>query len=198
MAPYGFIWIFLNFGFRIPKHRIFQGSWDLGIPNPILITNFKNQTQFKHFLAIVCSGLPGGISALLCSWIIYRQFLLRGRPTCFVSEYKTPLPRFEIKQLSDKLKQDHTSNHLQHLDQRTKNIFFIQKTPKTISYFKNGNYQFKCHQRYENDPHSGKKCCKRFKNSYAGFVFWSRKSKGFFGQTSAEKHPKNHNLQYLE
>ena len=139
-------------------------------------------------MAIVCSGLPGGISALLCSWIIYRQFLLRGRPTCFVSEYKTPLPRFEIKQLSDKLKQDHTSNHLQHLDQRTKNIFLYKKHQKQ-SHINNGNYQFKCHQCYENHPHSGKKCCKRFKNSDKRLVFWSRKSKGFFGQTSAEKHP---------
>ena len=81
----------------------------------------------------MCSSLPGGISALLCSWIIYRQFLFRGRPACFVSEYKTPLPRFEIKQLSDKLKQDHTSNHLQHLDQRTKNIFYSKNTKNLIS-----------------------------------------------------------------
>ena len=48
------------------------------------------------------------------------------------------------------------------------------------------------------NPQSSKNCCKQFKNSYAGFVFWSQKSKGFLGQTSAEKHPKNHNLQYLE
>merc|ERR1711971_1523668 len=64
---------------------------------------------------------------------IYRQFLFRGRPACFVSEYKTPLPHFEIKQLSDKLKQDHTSNHLQHLDQRTKNIFYSKNTINLIS-----------------------------------------------------------------
>ena len=161
---------------------------------------FKSQTQFKDFLASVCGDPTGQTTALLrLVWIICRQFLFHGRDIQrALSVYKTPLQRFDVKQLSKSNKNKITHQLIQqHQDQRTKNIFLYKKHQKQ-SHIKNGNYQFKCAQRYENDPHSGKKCCKRFKNSDAGFVFWSRKSKSFFGQTSAEKHPKNHNLQYLE
>ena len=149
----------------------------------------------------MCGDPAGQTTDLLrLVWIICRQFLFHGRDIQrALSVYKTPLQRFDVKQLSksNKNKITHLLNP-QHQDQRTKNFFIPRKPHQTISYFKNGNYQLKCYKCNENHPHSGKKCCKRFKNSDAGFVFWSWKSKSFFGQTSAEKHPKNHNLQYLE
>merc|ERR1739838_1044573 len=93
------------------------------------------------------------------------------------------------KQLSDKLKQDHTSNHLQHLDQRTKNIFLYKKHQKQ-SHINNGNYQFKCHQCYENHPHSGKKCCKRFKILTRGSFFDPESQKAFLDKHQQKNTPK--------
>ena len=79
----------------------------------------------------MCGDPAGQTTDLLrLVWIICRQFLFHGRDIQrALSVYKTPLQRFDVKQLSksNKNKITHLLNP-QHQDQRTKN-FFIPRKP---------------------------------------------------------------------
>merc|ERR1711971_819103 len=105
--------------------------------------------------------------------------------------YKTPLQRFDVKQLS-KSNTNKITPSPQPATPRPKNkeLFYTKKTHRTISYFKNGNYQLKCYKCDENHPHSGEKCCKRFKNSDAGFVFDPESQKAFLDKHQQKNTPK--------